>query len=44
MPGHYLITPFNRTDKENDFAIGVQLVTFIMSQLSLATIDMAGSM
>ena len=39
MPSHYLIAFFYRTDKANDFAIGVQLFKFIMSLFSMATID-----
>lgn len=40
---HYLIAYFYRTDKVNDFAIGVQLFKFITSPRSLVTIDVAGS-
>lgn len=39
VPSHYLIAYFYRTDKVNDFAIGVQLFKFIMSLFSMATID-----
>lgn len=39
VPSHYLIASFYRTDKVNDFAIGVQLFKFIMSLFSMASID-----
>lgn len=39
VPSHYVIASFYRTDKVNDFAIGVQLFKFIMSLFSMASID-----
>lgn len=39
VQSRYLIASFYWTDKVNDFAIGVQLLKFIMSLFRTATID-----